>query len=112
MIAVIDAKTGNTTLREMTPEEVAALPPVLPAPIPQLVTPRQAKLALFAAGLLDDVEAAIDAIAEPATKRVAQIEWEYAHEIRRDWPLLLQVAGAMGMTAAELDALFVAAAGL
>jgi len=26
MIAVIDAKTGNTTLREMTPEEVAALP--------------------------------------------------------------------------------------
>lgn len=80
--------------------------------VPKLVTPRQAKLALLSAGLLDEVEAAIDAIADPATKRVAQIEWEYAQEIERGWPLLVQIAGAMGMTDAELDELFIAAATL
>lgn len=75
-------------------------------PVPVVVTPRQAKLALLSVGLLDNAEAAIDAIADPATKRVAQIEWEYAHEFRRDWPLLISLAYSMGMTDAELDELF------
>lgn len=83
---------------------------VLTAIIPQVVTPRQAKIALLQAGLLDDVEAGIEAIADPATKRLAQIEWEYAHEVRRDWPLLNQIAAGMGITDAQLDELFRVAA--
>lgn len=79
-------------------------------PAPQSVTPRQAKLALLSAGLLDDVESAISAIPDPATKRVAQIEWEYAQEIKRDWPLLVQLATSMGMTTTDLDELFTQAA--
>lgn len=84
-----------------------------PAPsVPSVVTPRQAKLALLSAGLLDAVDGAIDAIADPATKRVAQIEWEYAQEVRRDWPLLNAVAAQMGMTGEQVDGLFNLAATL
>ena len=79
---------------------------------PEFVTPRQAKLALLSAGLLDDVEAAIEAIPDPATRRVAQIEWEYAQEVRRDWPLLNAVAAQMGMTSEQIDELFSIAATL
>lgn len=80
--------------------------------VPASVTPRQAKLALLSAGLLDAVEAAIEAIADASTKRVAQIEWEYAQEVRRDCPQLNAVAAQMGMTDAQLDELFTLAATL
>lgn len=80
-------------------------PPPAPVPVPQVLTARQAKLALHAAGLLDDVDAAV-AAADKAT----QIEWEYAAEIRRDWPTLAVMAGALGMTDAQLDGMFTAGA--
>jgi hypothetical protein len=103
-------------LRQMTPEAREAwglvelpepTPPETPAPptIPTVVTPRQARLALLAAGKLTEVEAVI-AAADPAIK----ITWEYALEIRRDDPLIAAMAGGIGLTEAELDALFVAAA--
>ena len=82
------------------------------AATPQSVTPRQARLALLQAGLLDDIEAAIEAIADVDTRRVAQIEWQTAQQIERDWPLLVQVAAAAGLTPEQIDELFVTAAGL
>lgn len=84
----------------------------LVAAVPEAVTPRQAKLALLQAGLLDDAEAAILAIEDDVTKRAAQIEWEYATEFRRDWPTLNALAAGIGLDDAGLDALFVAAAKL
>ena len=64
-------------------------------------------LALLAAGLLPTVTAAV-----AAADAVAQIEWEYAQEVRRYWPTLLALQGAVGLSDAQLDALFVAAAAL
>ena len=84
----------------------------IPVPVPVEVTPRQARRALLAAGLLDDVEAALDAISDPQVKAIAKIEWATAQQVRRDWPLLLQVAGQMGLTDEQLDALFVAASAI
>ena len=75
-------------------------------PVPEGITPRQAKIALLQAGLLDDVEAAVAAIPDETTRRIAQVEWEYAQEVRRDWPLLVQVAAQMGLTDAQVDELF------
>lgn len=92
----------------ITAEDKAAA--ILAEKMNMTVTPRQAKLALLSVGLLDDVEAAIASIPDPALKRTAQIEWEYAQEIKRGWPLLVQVADAMGMTSADLDELFTQAA--
>ena len=72
-----------------------------------VITPRQARLALLDAGLLDAVEAYV------ATQpRAVQLEWEYASEIRRDNALLSTAATALGMTSEQLQALFTQAATL
>lgn len=82
--------------------------PASPAPaVPGSVTMRQARLALLAADLLDDVEAAV-----AAAGRAAQIEWEYAQEVQRGHPLIAAVQQAQGLSDAQIDALFVAAAGM
>ena len=75
--------------------------------VPQAVTMRQARLALHAAGKLAAVDAAIQ-----QSGTAAQIEWEYAQELRRDHPLVAALTPALGMTEAELDALFAQAAAL
>lgn len=88
--------------------ESGIVPYVPPPPtIPQSVAMRQARLALLAAGLLDSVETAI-AGAGPAAK----IEWEYAQEVQRAAGLVPAMATALGMTEAQIDALFVQAATL
>lgn len=78
-----------------------------PVPTPTTVTPRQARLALLQAGLLDDVEAAVNA-AGGATK----ITWEYATEINRNDALIDTLGVALGLTSEQIDGLFSAAANL
>lgn len=75
--------------------------------VPSSVTMKQARLALLAAGLLDDIDATIK-----ASNRESKIEWEYASEVRRDHPLIASMQQARGLTDAEVDALFTAAAGM
>lgn len=89
---------------------VAPPEPEPPAPVvevPQEVTMRQARLALFAAGLLPTVDAAVAQIGGAAA-----IEWEYSGTVRRDYGLVAQLGPALGLTEAELDGLFVVAGGL
>lgn len=71
------------------------------------ITPRQARLALLNAGLLDAVEAYI-----AQASRSVQIEWEFANAIRRDWPPVVQAVSALGLSNEHVDALFTAAARL
>lgn len=82
-----------------------------PAPVPEAVTARQARLALLGAGKLDMIDAALAAIPGPEG-RAAQIEWEYALEIRRDSPLIGALAPMLGLTGEQVDDLFRAAEGL
>jgi hypothetical protein len=88
-------------------EREAAMQPD-PNAVPAAVTMRQARLALLNAGLLSSVETFIGALPSPE-KEAAQIEWDYAAEIRRDHALVIQMENAMGMTSEQMDALFVAA---
>lgn len=83
-----------------------ALIPLTPAPmtVPESVTMRQARLALNAAGLLDQVTQAV-----AASGAEAQIEWEYATEVKRDWPLVVQLGELLSL---DLDALFIEASKL
>ncbi len=87
--------------------------PVIDTPntVPAAVTMRQARLALLGAGLLSSVEAAIDAMEEP-TKSAARIEWEYSNELQRGNALVAALGPALGLTGAQVDALFVAASAL
>lgn len=81
------------------------------ASTPQVVTMRQARLALLGVGKLDDVAAAIAGLPSPQ-KEAAQIEWEYSTEVKRNSALVTQLAPALGLNAAALDALFTQAATL
>jgi len=81
--------------------------PPPPEPVPQCVTALQARRALLAAGMLDQVEAAV-----ARQPRAVQITWEYATEIYRDDPMLVEVAQGIGLNTSTLDDLFRAAAKL
>lgn len=78
---------------------------------PQSVTMRQARLALLDAGLLATVNAAIAGMAGAAGD-AARIEWEFSSEVQRDKTLVASMAAALGLSDAQLDALFIAAAAL
>ena len=86
-------------------------PPVPPVPVPAAVTMRQARLALLGAGKLAGVTAAINALPSPQ-KEAAQIEWEYSQTVERNRGFVLLLSAALGLTDAQMDALFVNAAGL
>ena len=79
--------------------------------VPQSVTMRQARLALLGAGKLAMVDAAIDSMPEP-NKSAARIEWEYSNEVQRHNGFVEALGPALGMTSAQIDALFIAAAKL
>lgn len=101
-----DAAELGTSLAEYEDKvlavEAAYIPPdPEPVQVPQVVTIRQAKLSLLQAGLLDDVDAAV-----AQTDRATQIEWEYATEVRRDWPTLLTLQAALGLSEQQVDDLF------
>lgn len=81
------------------------------AAVPQVVTMRQARLALLGAGLLPGVAAAINALSSPQ-KEAAQIEWEYSQTVERNREFVLLLGAALGLTALQLDSLFTAAAAL
>ena len=83
----------------LSPEEVAARRAAARAAM--VCPPRQARLALKQAGLLGAVTAWI-ASAEETTR----IEWEFALEIRRDWPPITACAVGMGLGDEQLDGLF------
>ena len=78
------------------------------AAVPSAVTMRQARLALNAAGKLTAVDTAINALSEP-TKTQAKITWEYSTEVQRENGLVSQLAPALGLSGADVDALFLAA---
>ena len=108
---------------EPVPDEVQAgwrlsdgewiAPPPAPEPAPQVqtVTMRQCRIALLEAGLLDAVQSSIATMPGTEGER-ARINWEYAQEVRRDWPLISYMAGDLGLTDEQVDALFVTASAI
>ena len=77
--------------------------PYVPPPAPPVtqVTMRQARLALLAADLLDDVDAMV-----LQADREVKIDWEYATVVDRSSPLVIAIGSQLGLTEAEIDALF------
>lgn len=81
---------------------------VAPAPgTPFEVSSMQAKVALSRAGLLSSVQTWV------ATQSVEdQLVWSTAGSFRRNSALLNSAAAALGLTSAQVDALFITAAGI
>lgn len=97
----------NFTRADFPDAQPPALPEYVPAvvAVPEVVTMRQARLALLGAGLLAQVNTAV-ANMPGAEGDAARIEWEYAQEVRRDSPLVAALSAAFGWTSAQLDDLF------
>ena len=94
--------TGSPASQAVVGDEyVIATPPAGP---PSAVTPRQFRIALHRAGKLTAAQAALDGAG--AETRIA---WAYSHTISRDGPLVSQLASALSLSGADLDALFAAA---
>lgn len=83
-----------------------------PTPVPSEVTMRQARLALLAAGKLDDVEAALDALPVGAVRDAARIAWDYSSMVERHYGLVSTLGPLIGLDDETIDALFIAAAAL
>jgi len=71
------------------------------------VTPFQAEMALRGAGLYDTVVAEV---AKDTTSEATKVAWARALGFKRDSPMIAEIASALGMTDAQLDGLFQAAA--
>jgi hypothetical protein len=97
MLAEWEAK-GNVitpyTEPTLTPEERRERMPNL--------TARQIRLGLLQLGKLAGVQAAINALPEPA-KSEATIEWDFASEFRRLHPLIVQLIPLLGLTDEQVD---------
>lgn len=92
-------------------DSLAPPPPAPPVVVPTSISMRQARLALLGAGMLAQVDAAIAGMAGAAGD-AARIEWEYATTVDRTSPLVAGMTGALSLTSAQLDALFIAGAAL
>ena len=101
----INVMTGEVTVTDLTLEEIAALPPPAPPPVP-VITARQLRLALLRLGLTGaQVEAQIAAMpGADADREAAMIEWEYATTYQRDHQLVVALGAALGLTEAQIDA--------
>lgn len=90
-------ESGKWVIYHPAPEE-------LPVKI-QVVSARQGRLALHAAGLLETV----DALVQQSSPEI-KIAWEYTTEFRRDDPILTSMLkDVFKKTDEEIDALFLAA---
>ncbi|MDO9131961.1 hypothetical protein [Hydrogenophaga sp.] len=98
---------GQPDLIAMTPADIAAHLAPPPVGVPQTVTRFQALAALHLANKLTAVQAIM---AAPETPMLAKLAWDNALSFERTSPTLASLAAMLGMTDADLDALFTQAA--
>ena len=65
------------------------------------ISMRQSRLELLNRGLLDAVESHVATLSKSA-----QIEWEYSVEVRRDYPLVVELATLLNLSESDLDDFF------
>jgi hypothetical protein len=95
--------------REATPQDELMM--VGRQSVPSSVTMAQARLALLAAGKLDAVAPAIEALPDPE-REAARIKWEYAATVDRTDPFTALLGVAIGLDEQQMDELFIAASGM
>jgi len=102
---------GEFVYRDLSPEEIAQLP-MPPIAVPQQCAMWQARAILIEDDLLDDVNAVLASIPDERARKLAQAKFEYSSTVRRDDPLVTETIPTLGKTEAEIDQMFIRAAGL
>ena len=111
MMKVLEVSADGAFERDMTPEEIAAIPQAA-SPVMPTITARQLRLALLGLGLTGaQVEAKIAVIPGIQTQReAAMIEWQYATTYERNHPLVVMLGAALDLTETQIDAAWMEAA--
>ena len=88
---------------DMTPITEAQMRVLTAVPfvVPSSMSMKQARLALLSAGLLDKVESTISGMSKSA-----QIAWEFSTQVDRTDALTQSLAELLGLSSADVDALF------
>jgi hypothetical protein len=97
----MDVNSNKPTLAELQ----AWVPPAKPV----IVSMTALRLTLIEMELEDDVLTIINAMPDAKQKAAALAWWQTAQTVRRNHPLVAQLAAALGKTDAEIDAIFAAA---
>jgi hypothetical protein len=100
----IDSQTGEVVSIPLTEEEIAEFQNFAELQITRTIDARRLRLALHQLDLLEVVEAAIATL-----DKSAQIDWEYALEIKEDYPLVIALATNLGL---DTEAIFTLAISL
>lgn len=81
---------------------------LIPAPpVPASVSARQIRLYLVRHGFsLSSIDAALAAIPDDQQRAEAQVEWEFAPYVERAHPMLMAIAGTLGLTESQVDDAF------
>jgi hypothetical protein len=103
----IHNRASLTPAQETTLEAVIAAHNPAKAGVPQSISSVQAKVALLRAGLLGSVEAWVN-----TQGAETQLVWNTTPAFNRNSGLIATGGAALGMTSAQLDALFITAAGI
>jgi hypothetical protein len=129
---VNDSATNNGPKPDLTPEELARVEaiytddialfgsiteagqvwtaPVIepePEPVPQQVTPRQIRLALIDRGIMpEQITQMLSGIEDEVLRAKSLAEWEFASVVKRNHPLIAQLAGALEFGAEDVDDVF------
>lgn len=118
--ALIPADADNTDWRKYqqwlaagnTPLPADVPPEPQPIPVPQQITRAQGKAALIMQGLWGAVLDYVASIQDPTQRALADVALHDALTWERSSPFLNAAAAGLGMTAEQLDALFIQAAGI
>ncbi len=89
--------TGELKTIQLTQKEIEAIAATQLPPSIRTIDARRLRLALLQLNLLDSVEAAI-----PTLGRAAQIEWEYATDIKEDYPLVISLSTELGLNVSKI----------
>lgn len=80
--------------------------------VPQSIAMWQGRAIMIEDDILDDVLAAVDAIADEKQRKIAQAKLEYSSTIHRDDALVKLIIPQLGKTEAEIDQMFIRGAAL
>jgi len=102
-VVELNVLTGQTTTRDYTPDELAAIQAAQSIPAaPLICTPFQIRAALTQQGLRAQVEAAVAA----STDQTIKDAWQYAQQFVENDKFITQMAAALGKSQADIHALF------
>lgn len=114
---VYNAKTGEITEREMTPEEISQMEAMQVeediVQVPEKISNLQLRSQLIIQGFdLGLIEQTFNQISDATQRGLIVTAWEYATNFYRNHSMIVAMGNLLGLTAAQVDEIFIKASKL